>query len=524
MQSLFNIRPTVGRMNLKVTDRRAFLWHNLPCNGFTIIYTGANLEQPLTSLNPEKPIVVIDDEPAALQGVALHLRVAGYTHVKTFSNAAEAVPLWQQDRCAAVVLDVIMPGRNGCDVLKEIKSAAPHIPVIMVTGANEIDTAVNCLKNGAFDYLLKPLESERLITSLANALRIAELEHDYSRLAECMLAEQPANPAAFTRILTQSEKMLQLFKYVESVGPTSHPVLITGETGVGKELFAHALHAVSGRRGEFVCVNIAGLDDAMFSDTLFGHIRGAFTGADTARPGLIESATGGTIFLDEIGDLNVQSQVKLLRLIQEKEYRQLGSDAMKPCDARIVTATCRGMDELSASPQFRKDLFYRLRTHHIHIPPLRDRKEDIPLLADAFIARAAGELRRNMPQVPHELCALLSTYYFPGNVRELEAMVFDALSTTHNGKLSLKIFRDTVGAGAIPETDKTESKVTFHEHLPSLKEVEKLLILEARARAKGNQTIAANLLGITRQTLAYRLKQVDIAKKERHAGDSSSVQ
>jgi DNA-binding NtrC family response regulator len=464
------------------------------------------MESSIKSPYPERPIVVIDDEPAALQGVALHLRVAGFTNVKTFTSAREAASLWKHDQCATVILDVIMPDCNGLDVLKEIKFSAPDIPVVMVTGVNEIDTAVNCLKNGAHDYLLKPLESERLIATVTNMLRIAELERDYSALAECMLAKNVRNPGAFAHICGQGESTLRLFKYVESVGPTSHPVLITGETGVGKELFAQAIHTVSGRTGKFVTVNIAGLDDALFSDTLFGHVRGAFTGADSARAGLVESASGGTVFLDEIGDLSMQSQVKLLRLIQEKEYRQLGSDAQKPCDARIVAATCRTLDELNASAIFRKDLYYRLRTHHIHVPPLRERKEDLPVLIAHFVEKAAKELDRGSPHVPSDLFALLSAYHFPGNVRELEAMIFDAMSNTHNGKLSLKSIHETIGTQQ--KATHSDSGVTFHAQLPSLKKVEHLLIQEACTRASGNQTVAAELIGITRQTLAYHLKQM----------------
>jgi DNA-binding NtrC family response regulator len=458
------------------------------------------------SITPDKPIVIIDDEPGALQGVALHLRIAGFSNVKSFTKPTEATGFWREGNCSAVILDVIMPECNGIDVLKDIKLKAPHVPVIMVTGVNEVETAINCLKSGAHDYLLKPIESERLLASLNNALRIGELESDYTRLAESMLADALGDPSAFAPICGQSEGILRLFRYVESVGSTRHPVLITGETGVGKELFAQAIHAVSGRPGNCVCVNIAGLDDAMFSDTLFGHVKGAFTGADGLRKGLVENAANGTIFLDEIGDLCQQSQVKLLRLIQEKEYRQLGSDEVLPCEARIVAATCRSLSELSCSADFRKDLYYRLRTHHIHVPPLRDRKEDIPLLVSFFMEKAAKELGKKIPHVPVELSALLSAYHFPGNVRELEAMIFDAMSNTHNGKLSLQSIHEAIGIQH--KRNESGSGLTFHAQLPTLKEAEHLLIQEAYSRASGNQTVAAELLGITRPTLSYRLKQI----------------
>lgn len=454
------------------------------------------------------PIVIIDDESGALQAVDLNLRVEGIDNNHTFTHADKALVWMRENPCDVVLLDVIMPDANGIEVLREIRSFKPETPIIMVTGVNEVEIAVQCLKNGANDYLLKPFASERLISSVKNALKMSELERDYARLAECMLSEKLRYPRAFAPIKTHNDTMVRLFKYIESVAPSGHPVLLTGETGTGKELFAQAVHEISNRPNGCVCVNVAGLDDTMFSDTLFGHVKGAYTGADGERKGLIESAGAGTIFLDEIGDLSVQSQVKLLRLIQEREYRRLGSDTVHICNARIVAATCRTIDELSASQQFRKDLYYRLRTHHVHLPPLRERKDDIRLLTEYFVAGAAKELGRKAPHIPPELFTLLSTYHFPGNVRELQAMVFDAVSSAPPGTLSLRTFRNVIGSDAIQTGGRSPEVVTFPERLPRLKEVEELTIREAITRSKGNQVIAADLLGITRQTLAYRLKQI----------------
>jgi DNA-binding NtrC family response regulator len=313
--------------------------------------------------------------------------------------------------------------------------------------------------------------------------------------------------------------MRSIFQYVEAIARTAMPVLITGETGVGKELIARALHELSGRAGEFVPLNVAGVDDALFSDTLFGHRRGAFTGADQDRRGLIEQAAAGTMFLDEIGDLGLESQVKLLRLLQEGKYYPIGSDVSKLSDARIIVATNRDIASMQHKDEFRKDLYYRLQTHYIHIPPLRERKEDIPLLVDHFLAKSSGQLGKKKPTPPRQLPTLLGTYHFPGNVRELESMVFDAVSRHQSGVLSMESFRAKVGHDQAnrPEIQQAppveaDKQIQFPEQLPTLKEAEQMLIDQALERADGNQTIAARLLGISRRALSNRLSR---ARKSR---------
>jgi DNA-binding NtrC family response regulator len=310
--------------------------------------------------------------------------------------------------------------------------------------------------------------------------------------------------------------MRSVFKYIESVAATSQPVLITGETGVGKELIAQAIHRLSGRQGEMVAVNAAGLDDTTFSDTLFGHKRGAFTGAERAREGLIEKATDGTLFLDEIGDLHQQSQVKLLRLLQEREYYPLGSDVPKATNARILVATNRDLLALQESGTFRADLYYRLLLHRINVPPLRERRDDIPLLVEYILQNAAEELGKPKPTPPPELFTLLSVYDFPGNIRELKALIFDAVSRHESGKLSLESFhkhiRPEVSAELSRPADviqELDSLYASLQRLPSLKEAEESLIQEAMSRTDGNQTLAAMMLGITRQTLHRRLRKSD---------------
>jgi transcriptional regulator with PAS, ATPase and Fis domain len=281
---------------------------------------------------------------------------------------------------------------------------------------------------------------------------------------------------------------------------------------VGKELFSRTIHQLSGRGGECVAVNVAGVDDTLFSDTLFGHVRGAYSGADREREGLVARARGGTLFLDEIGDLDGQAQVKLLRLLQEQEYYPLGSDKPLRTDARIVVATNYNLQDRINEGRFRRDLYYRLRGHQISIPPLRERQDDIPLLLESFLQEAADSLNKRKPTAPPELIALLASYPFPGNIRELRAMVFDAVARHRSGILSMTSFREMMGSerstGASGSSgDGGEGGLTISGRFPTLKEAEDFLINEALKRSSENQGVAADLLGIKRTTLNKRLNK-----------------
>ena len=341
-----------------------------------------------------------------------------------------------------------------------------------------------------------------------------DLRTDYHLLQQAMISRKLEHPEAFSEIITRSQTMNSIFQYVEAIACTAKTVLITGETGVGKELIAQAIHKLSGRTGSSVIVNIAGLDDNVFTDTLFGHRKGAFTGADESRRGLIEVAAGGTLFLDEIGDLNMMSQIKLLRLLQEGEYFPLGADEPKRSDARILVATNQDLDLLLAQGQFRKDLYYRIKMHHVHIPPLRKRLEDLPLLVDHFLAKASKALGKKKPTPPKELVQYLSTYHFPGNVRELESMIFDSVSHHKTRMISMMGFMDFVRKMDQGWKEEESAPLTsgdwgvvFPEKLPTLNEGTRLLVSEALQRAGGNQALAANLLGISAPALSRRLKR-----------------
>ena len=316
-------------------------------------------------------------------------------------------------------------------------------------------------------------------------------------------------------IITRNKALFSVFEYIHSIAKSSEPILLTGETGTGKELIAKTIHKTSKVRGEMVTVNAAGLDDALFSDTLFGHRKGAFTDAATDRPGLVERAAGGTLFLDEIGDLAPASQVKLLRLLQEREYYPLGSDEPLTTDARIVAATCIDLASRIEDGRFRRDLFFRLMAHQVTLPPLRDRREDLMPLAEAFLKEAAGELGRNEPRLPPELEAMMNLYDFPGNVRELHSLIFDALSRSSGSALNLAPFRSLVGSNELPDIRESIGEANFDYdglvdlfgHFPTVKEVTDIVFDAALAKAAGNQSLASRLLGVNQSTLSRRISK-----------------
>lgn len=466
-------------------------------------------------LVPFRPILLVDDEDAWLHSFSLTLRATGLNNIICCQDSRKVMETLAGEEVSVIVLDLTMPHLSGEELLPALVQEYPQIPVIIITGLDLLDTAVGCMKLGAFDYYTKVAEKSRLITGVQRAIDLSRLRHENDLLKEHFLKDRLDHPEAFTEIITHNKAMRSIFQYMESIATTGEPVLVSGETGVGKELIARALHALSQRKGAFVPVNIAGLDDTMFADTLFGHKKGAFTGADQNRGGLIDQAASGTLFLDEIGDLTMTSQIKLLRLLQEREYLPLGSDIPKRTDCRMVFATHHNLQEMQANASFRKDLYYRLHAHRIHVPPLRERLDDLPLLLDHFLAEAADRLKKKKPAYPRELVFLLGTYTFPGNIRELKNMIFDSLSTHRSRTLSMDSFKEYL-RGKSPSLDEEAAKpfgsstpFAGLDRLPTLKEAGYLLVLEALHRANGNQAIAAAMLGITRQALNWRLKQAD---------------
>lgn len=467
-----------------------------------------------TELFPEYPVLIVDDEESVIMSLTTALKSHGINNIIACQESRDVMDLVQKNDLEVILLDLTMPHISGNVLLSDIHDSYPHIPVIIVTGTNEVRAAVDCMKAGAFDYMVKAVEESRLVSGVKRAIEIRKLKREYSDLKAKLVANKLTHPEAFSQIVTQNKNMQALFLLVESIAKTNEPVLLIGETGVGKNLIAKAIHNISGRDGPLVEINVAGLDDTMFADTLFGHKKGAFTGAGEPRDGLIHQAKGGTLFLNEIGDLNIPSQVKLLRLLDTREYYPLGSDLAKRTDARIVVATNRDLDNFINSEKFRKDLYYRLSTHEMRVPPLRERKDDLPVLFGYFLKEASEQLGKKISSVPQELIPLLDTYHFPGNIRELRSMIFDAVTRQTSKTLSLAPFKEAIGVSSQkPHAVKQEKILIFTEKLPTMKQADELLIEEAMKRAQGNQSLAAGLLGISHQALNKRLlrKQKDQA-------------
>ncbi len=467
-----------------------------------------------TTLYPDFGILLVDDEPDWLGSLSLTLEsCAGISNITTCNDSRQVSDILDKGGIGLVLLDLTMPHLSGEELLAHIAERHPEIVTIVVSGLNQLETAVRCMRKGAFDYFVKTDDQDRMIGGVLRAIRMQELQRDHREMASRLNSPEVRHPEAFAALITNDRAMQALFSYVEAVAKSPQPLLITGESGVGKELIARATHDLSGCRGKLVTVNAAGLDDTVFADTLFGHLRGAYTGADQPRRGMIEEAADGTLFLDEIGDLSMQSQVKLLRLLQEGEYFPLGSDLPKRLKARIIVATHQDLAAKEAAGTFRRDLYYRLHTHHVNIPPLRERRCDIPLLLDHFLGEAARTLNKPSPTQPKGLLPLLSGYGFPGNVRELKAMIFDAVSQQRERSLSLEPFVRVIGRSQ-PEHGASNPQTLRHnpfagfDELPTFSDAAAFLVLEAMERAGGNQTTAARLLGISQPALSKRLKMI----------------
>lgn len=468
-------------------------------------------------------ILVVDDEHSSAELYSMILRENGYPQVVTCEDSRKAAGLIWSHNIELVLSDLMMPVIDGYDLLLKINEEHPDIPVIILTAQDKVETAVECMKIGAFDFITKPLDPERLLTAVEHAFTIRELKEEVNILSTDRPDRELSNPGAFSAILTQSPKMKKIFTYMEAIVPNPKPLLITGESGTGKELIARSFHELANSGGKFVAVNVSGLDDSVFSDSLFGHRPGERAGGDANRYGLIEQAGRGTLFLDEIGDLGMSSQIKLLRMLQEGEFYPQGSDTPVPCHARIVAATNANLKKKLESGEFRRDLYYRLIAHHIELPPLRERPEDISLLLDAFLAEALENMGRTELKAPQGLYSLLKPYPFPGNIRELQGLMYDLVTASSPGTLDITVIRNyiqmnTGGTNESLEDEPTEFKgdekfdrgpagmLLSKAQMPTMKDAEEFLYEKALERSLGNQSRAAKLLDVSQSTLS-RWKQ-----------------
>ncbi len=458
-------------------------------------------------------VIIVDDEEAELQAYSFLLRSMGVKQITPIKDSRKIMPVLENHHSCVMFLDLNMPYKSGQQVLAEVREKHPQIPVIICTANSDIEMAVECLKSGAHDYLVKPITNNTFGSALRNALEIVTLRNEVLSLKGLPFSGRLQSPEHFAGIITQSPAMLGIFRYIESIASTGQPVLILGETGSGKEMISRAIHDVSKAGGRFVAVDVSGLDETLFSDALFGHRKGAFTGADADRPGLIEKAADGTIFLDEIGDLTLPSQVKLLRLLQEGIYYPLGDDHPRQCRARIITATNKELNRLAGNEnEFRLDFYYRLSTHLISLPPLRERKEDLSILIHHFTDQAAQTMGKTITAVSPKLVSILSRHSFPGNIRELKTYIYDAVAQCSGPELAEtaiveRLSHETaIPAPAVPaaETDVLES---FFGYFPTIAEMTDFTIDLSLEKTGHNQTQAAKLLGISKQALNKRLQK-----------------
>lgn len=463
----------------------------------------------IEAYNPH--VVLVDDEVSELEAYSFLLQSMGVQNITTIDDSQKVMEVLKNIPSPIVFLDLNMPKVSGLEVLKELKANQPQIPVIICTASSEIETAVECLRLGAHDYLVKPINLNTFGSALRTAVEIVSLRNEVLSLKGISFRDPVPKHAAFDEIITQSCLMTEIFNYIEAIAPGGQPVLILGETGTGKELLARAIHQISCVSGEFVAVDVSGLDDALFSDTLFGHEKGAYTGAARVRLGLIEQAKEGTIFLDEIGDLHEVSQMKLLRLLQEGVYYPLGSDKPKQCRARIITATNKTLTNTPGeNKKFRRDLYYRLSTHLIKVPLLKERQEDISLLVDQLISEAAASMKKIPPQISGKALQLLENYNFPGNIRELKTYLYDAVARTSTDTIADWIIEERLDSYAtVSPRDKTEEKSLerVFGKIPTLEELVEFAIDQALKQTGNNQSQAAALLGISKQALNKRLKK-----------------
>lgn len=437
-------------------------------------------------------ILVVDDEQNIRRMLNRVLSSEGFI-VKEAINGLEALKRLEEEDYSLVLLDLKMPGLNGIETLKKIREFDINLPIIMISAYGSISEAVEAMKLGALDYLIKPFDIEELKIIVERAIKQYEL-----RVENIYYREEEEKRFNFDEIIGKSKAIKRVLEMVKSVSVTPATVLITGESGTGKELIARAIHKNSpGNKNPFVVVNCVAFSSHLLESELFGHEKGAFTGAISKRIGRFEMAKGGTIFLDEIGEVDPVIQTKLLRFLQEKEFERVGSSKSIKVDVRILSATNLDLKKKAEDNNFRQDLYYRLNVFNIEVPPLRERKEDIPLLVEHFIHKYNKILNKKVEEISPQAMELLLNYDYPGNIRELENILERSMIMAKNNIMDETYFAFI-------------NKENFSEKKGTLKEVEKELIIKYLIQNKSNRTKTAELLGISRRSLQNKIKEYQI--------------
>jgi len=445
------------------------------------------------------PILVVDDDVGLLSSIKATLVSSGIPEPVLVADGRRVMELVREHRFMLVFLDLVMPHINGMEVLQQIKKEFPEIECVIVTATDDVSSAVQAMKYGAYDYLVKPLNSEKLIIVINRALERYNLRQGLALFEKKQSFSDLKNPQAFTDMIAEDESMALVFHQAESVAPTDYSVVISGESGTGKEMLARIIHDLSNRsKGPFFAVNMGAFSRTLFEDEFFGHTKGAYTGAVSEKKGFFEAARGGTLFLDEITELEPSLQGKLLRVLQESELYRLGSTRLENVDVRIVAATNRDINGEIEDGRFRADLFYRLNMCHIKIPPLRERKKDILLLARHFLKIHALKNDKEIDSLTQDLAGRLLEYPFPGNVRELENIMAAAILLEKGKVLTLSSVSALLA--------NSEPGQGFNQELISLSELEKLHIQKVLEAMNGNRTRAAKILGIGLRTLQRKIK------------------
>jgi len=439
-------------------------------------------------------VFIVDDDRGTRESLKNLIRSAGLS-AQTFSSAQEFLAAERPKAPGCLVLDVQLPGLSGLDLQQELAKAGVKIPIIFITGHGDIPTSVRAIKAGALEFLTKPVNREDLLRAIQQAI------------ARDLRARQPNEDTGthnFDEIVGTSAALKAVLKQVEVVAPTESTVLILGETGTGKELIARAIHTASSRSGRpFVKLNCAAIPTGLLESELFGHEKGAFTGAIAQRIGRFELADGGTIFLDEVGDIPLELQTKLLRVLQEREFERLGSTRTLRTDARLIAATNRELHNMVEQRKFREDLFYRLNVFPIYVPALRERSEDIPLLVNHFAQRFARRMNRTIETIPAETMAVLTRYPWPGNIRELQNVIERAVILSHGPVLQIPL----------QDLDKNTAPRRDNDHtLEAAERAHILTILKETRWILGGARGAAARLGMNRSTLQFRLKKLGIVR------------